>query len=485
MEHDDQNTEMTWPPKEIEQNIAHRKKHSEILVVEDSLTQAKRLERLLKENGYSVRLARNGLEGLDWARKARPAVVITDVMMPEMDGYEMCRQIKADAELRQIPVVLLTSLSDPRDVIQGLQCGADNFLTKPYDDAHLLRRLYHIRANEELRWAGHAQMSVEVYFAGQFHKLTADRIQIIDLLLSTFEAAVLQSNQLMKLGGDYRNALDEIKRTQANFQTLMETTGDAVVVVGEDGLVRYVNPGAEVLFDCAADTMTGKPFVFPLEGEASREVIIDRPHGEALVGDMRVVRSNWDGEMVRLATIRDITETVRLRERLESEAVSDALTGLYNRRGFFKIVPARLRLAERMGLSVACFFADLDNFKQVNDLLGHDEGDQVLREAAEVLRNTFRDSDILARLGGDEFAVIMVQEHAEGEDPTVSETSVRDRLARNLDLWNAQSTRSYRLAMSVGIAAVHATSEISLDTLVAEADKKMYAEKAAKKKLCR
>jgi len=475
---------MTWPPKEIEQNIAHRKKHSEILVVEDSLTQAKRLERLLKENGYSVRLARNGLEGLDWARKARPAVVITDVMMPEMDGYEMCRQIKEDAELRHIPVVLLTSLSDPRDVIQGLQCGADNFLTKPYDDAHLLRRLYHILANEALRRAGHAQMSVEVYFAGQFHKLTADRIQIIDLLLSTFEAAVLQSNQLMKLGGDYRNALDEIKRTQANFQTLMETTGDAVVVVGEDGLVRYVNPGAEVLFDCAADTMTGKPFLFPLEGEEFREISIDRSHSEPLVGDMRVVRSNWDGEMVRLATIRDITETVRLRERLESEAVSDALTGLYNRRGFFKIVPGRLRLAERMGLSVVCFFADLDNFKQVNDLLGHDEGDQVLREAAEVLRNTFRDSDILARLGGDEFAVIMVQEHAEGEDPTISETSVRERLARNLDRCNEQSTRSYRLAMSVGIAAGRAASGLSLDALVAEADKKMYAEKAAKKKIC-
>ena len=83
------NTGTIWHPMEIEKNIEHRKKNSEILVVEDSLTQAKRLERLLKENGYSVRLARNGLEGLDWARKARPAVVITDVMKTEMDGYEM------------------------------------------------------------------------------------------------------------------------------------------------------------------------------------------------------------------------------------------------------------------------------------------------------------------------------------------------------------------------------------------------------------
>ncbi len=467
---------------DIDRTIEHRKRTSEILVVEDSLTQAKRLERLLRGNGYGVVLARNGLEGLEKARKVRPAVVITDVMMPEMDGYEMCRQIKADADLRHIPVVILTSLSDPRDVIQGLQCGADNFLTKPYDDAHLLGRLYHILANEGLRQAGHAQMSVEVYFAGQFHKLTADRIQIIDLLLSTFEAAVLQSTQLAKLGGDYREALEEIKRAQANFRTLMETTGDAVVVVGTDGLVRYVNPAAEVLFDCDASAVTGKPFWLPLEGEGSREVSLPSSQGEKLVGDMRVVRSNWDGEGVLLATIRDITETVRLRERLEVEAVSDALTGLFNRRGFFKIAPGRLSLAERMNLAVVCLFADLDNFKQVNDLLGHEEGDQVLREAAEVLKKTFRECDLLARIGGDEFAVLMMQDRGDGWDGEQAVKSVRDRLDRNLELHHGQSTRPYRLALSMGFAVAPAASGVSLDALIAEADKKMYDEKAAKKK---
>ena len=466
---------------DIDRTIEHRKRTSEILVVEDSLTQAKRLERLLKGNGYGVALARDGLEGLDQARKRRPAVVITDVMMPEMDGYEMCRQIKADPGLRHIPVVILTSLSDPRDVIQGLQCGADNFLTKPYDDAHLLGRLYHILANEGLRQAGHAQMSVEVFFAGQFHKLTADRIQIIDLLLSTFEAAVLQSTQLAKLGGDYREALEEIKRTQANFRTLMETTGDAVVVVGADGLVRYVNPATEVLFDCDASAVTGKPFWIPIGGEGSREVSLPSSQGGNAVGDMRVVQSNWDGEGVMLATIRDVTETVRLRERLEVEAVSDALTGLFNRRGFFKIAPGCLSLAERMDLAVVCFFADLDNFKQVNDLLGHEEGDQVLREAAEVLKKTFRESDLLARIGGDEFAVLMVQDRGEKWDGESACAQVKARLERNLELCHGRSSRPYRLAMSVGFAVAQKVQGISLDALVAEADGKMYENKAAKR----
>jgi two-component system cell cycle response regulator len=161
-------------------------------------------------------------------------------------------------------------------------------------------------------------MTVEVFFAGQHHRLTADRIQIIDLLLSTFEAAGLQSSQLEKLGGDYRNALEDVKRAQANFQTLMETTGDAVVVVEGDGKVIYVNPAAELLFHKDSAELVGKPFLFPLEGEGGhREIVIDLPNGERVVGDMRTAPSNWDGELVRFATIRDVTEMVRLRELLK------------------------------------------------------------------------------------------------------------------------------------------------------------------------
>ncbi|HQK26081.1 MAG TPA: GGDEF domain-containing protein, partial [Synergistaceae bacterium] len=241
------------------------------------------------------------------------------------------------------------------------------------------------------------------------------------------------------------------------------------------------NPAAEVLFDCDASAVTGKPFWIPIGGEGSREVSLPSSQGGNAVGDMRVVRSNWDGEGVMLATIRDVTETVRLRERLEVEAVSDALTGLFNRRGFFKIAPGRLSLAERMDLAVVCFFADLDNFKQVNDLLGHEEGDQVLREAAEVLKKTFRESDLLARIGGDEFAVLMVQDRGEKWDGESACAQVKARLERNLELCHGRSSRPYRLAMSVGFAVAQKVQGISLDALVAEADGKMYENKAAKR----
>lgn len=462
----------------MEERTAALRNASEILVVEDSLTQAKRLERLLKEHGYGVRIARNGFQGLAFAQEKKPTVVITDVMMPEMDGYELCRRIKGDETLRDVPVVLLTSLSDPRDVIRGLQCGADNFLTKPYEDAHLLRRLHHILVNLELRREGHAQMTVEVFFAGQHHRLTADRIQIIDLLLSTFEAAVLQSTQLQKLNGDYRHALEEIKQAQANFRTLMETTGDAVLVVDAQGTVRYVNPAAELLFDVRAEELTGTPFLFPLEEEGKREINITSPNGDILVGDMRVVNSSWDGEVVRLVTIRDITEMVLLRERLKEEAITDPLTGLYNRRGFLMLGEERLALADRLGFSVVCLFADLDGFKAVNDTFGHEEGDRVLRETADVLRRTFRAADVLGRIGGDEFAVLLVQDGPEGIG------AVMARLRHTLEQANVRNENpSVRLSLSLGVSMRLPETPCTLSELMDEADQSMYKEKIAKRKL--
>src|SRR5919109_4045887 len=109
----------------------------EIIIVEDSPVQATLLRRTLVRYGYAVTLAKNGLEGLVRVRERKPALVISDIEMPHMDGYALCREIKRDEALRDVPVILLTSLLDPQDIIRGLQAGADNYLTKPYDEQEL------------------------------------------------------------------------------------------------------------------------------------------------------------------------------------------------------------------------------------------------------------------------------------------------------------------------------------------------------------
>ncbi|MDP4159652.1 MAG: diguanylate cyclase [Bacillota bacterium] len=445
-----------------------------ILIVEDSLTQAMRLQYLLQENGYIVRVASDGLKGLAAAKAEKPTIIITDVMMPEMDGYELCSRIKRDETLKDIHVVLLTSLADPRDVIKGLQCGADNFITKPYDNEQLLRRVHHILVNMEMRKEGNAQMSVEVFFGGQRHTLTSDRVQIIDLLLSTFELAVLQSTHLEKVGADYRNALEDVKRAEANLRTLMDMNGDAIVVVDSRRLVRYVNLAAEAIFGRKVDEILHKPFDFPME-IGQQEITIRWDGGQRMVADMRVVNSKWDGEDVRLVTIRDITETVMLRERLRMESITDSLTGLYNRRGLMTLGENQLKLASRMKKRVICLFADLDGFKVINDMFGHEEGNKVLQDVAQILKEVFRETDLIARVGGDEFVVLALVSGIDSSEELVA------RLQECIARYNANAYRAYPLAMSIGTKFSDLEVPSSIIELMSGADKQMYEQKSVKK----
>jgi signal transduction histidine kinase/DNA-binding response OmpR family regulator len=168
----------------------------EILVVEDSRTQAEQLRGLLEGQGYRVTVASNGREALAAIGERRPRLVISDVVMPEMDGYTLCQHIKGDESLRSTPVLLVTSLSSPHDIIRGLECGADNFLRKPYDEEHLLSRVGAILANQRLRASQKARIGVEVSLRGQTHFITAERQQILDLLISTYEDAVHLNEEL-------------------------------------------------------------------------------------------------------------------------------------------------------------------------------------------------------------------------------------------------------------------------------------------------
>jgi signal transduction histidine kinase/DNA-binding response OmpR family regulator len=168
----------------------------DILVVEDSPTQALQLRHILEQHGYRASLAQNGLAALACIRQHKPTMIISDILMPEMDGYQLCQQIKADADLIDIPVILLTSLSDPRDVIKGLECGADNFIVKPYDEDFLLSRIQYTLANQLGRQVERTQMGLEIFFAGQTYHITSDRLQILNLLLSTYETAI-QKNRLL------------------------------------------------------------------------------------------------------------------------------------------------------------------------------------------------------------------------------------------------------------------------------------------------
>jgi two-component system sensor histidine kinase/response regulator len=182
----------------------------EVLIAEDSPTQALLLQNILERQGFCVEWASNGQLALQ-SLKFRPrTLVITDIQMPVMDGYELCHTIKSDTKLSKTPVMLLTSLSAPQDIIRGLECGADNFVVKPYDEEFLLSRVQTILANLQLRKALGSEDEIPIFFAGKRYVITSDRRQILNLLLSTYEAA-LQTNR------DLTKAHEELKAAQAQL----------------------------------------------------------------------------------------------------------------------------------------------------------------------------------------------------------------------------------------------------------------------------
>jgi PAS domain S-box-containing protein len=206
----------------------------EILIAEDSPTQGELLKHYLSTRGYSVRLAGDGKQALAAAIKNKPAMLITDVVMPEMDGYTLCREIKSSEALKDIPVVLLTSLSRPQDILRGLECGADSFIRKPYDDKYLVTRVEYILANRELRKTDRLQIGVQLQFGGQAHFITAEKQQILDLLISTYEGAVQINEEL-------ETKQRELARERDLLHTLMDNVPDFISFKDTAGRFTTIN----------------------------------------------------------------------------------------------------------------------------------------------------------------------------------------------------------------------------------------------------
>jgi len=215
-------------------NLENMSTGIEILVVEDSPTQALKLKYILEKQEYAVRLAVNGREGLEAIEQRRPTMVISDVLMPEMDGYEFCSTIKNDDDLKDIPVILLTTLSDPQDIIRGLESGADNFLNKPYSEEALMSRIKYILINMDVRSRTRTGMGIEIYFANKKHYLTSERIQIIDLLLSTYENAVEKNRELEQTNKKLRNVQEELEKNNDQLRLLNEQKNTLLGMAAHD-----------------------------------------------------------------------------------------------------------------------------------------------------------------------------------------------------------------------------------------------------------
>ena len=208
--------------------------NSTILIVEDSALQAALLRKLLEGAGYTVLVARDGQEALTKLEGELPFVIISDVDMPDMNGYELCHAVKTQATTSHIPVILLTGLGDPRHVIEGLQAGADNYVTKPYDGQRLLERVESLRRSPDLYRYRADDEPLEVSVAGETFPIVAGRGQILNLLLSTFESAVWQNQKLRQSNDELQLMHQEMAQKNSELEKSIETQNHFIGMAAHD-----------------------------------------------------------------------------------------------------------------------------------------------------------------------------------------------------------------------------------------------------------
>ncbi|KKB09502.1 PleD family two-component system response regulator [Devosia chinhatensis] len=440
-----------------------------VLIVDDIPTNVRLLEARLTAEYYDVVSASSGREALAICQSQDVDIILLDVMMPEMDGFEVCRRLKADPRTHHIPVLMITALDQPSDRVQGLDAGADDFLTKPVDDTQLMARVKSLvrlkSLTDELR----------------ARALTGQQIAIEDALRAMDQISASGGSVLI-VDTDARHA----ERIRAYLEPehrvdILTQPADAVFQVSgahyELALVSMSLDEFDPLRVCSqirtVEQARNLPIILMADPADKPRVVRALDLG---INDF-IHRPLERNELVaRVRTqIRRHRYALELRQSVNNTlamAVTDELTGLYNRRYFERHLNIMLGKAQEQERDLALMILDIDHFKAVNDTHGHDIGDAVIREFSARLRRNIRGVDLACRFGGEEFVVLMPDTDFAQADAVAER--VRQSIAeKGFEVGNG---RPLSVTVSVGVS-LNETRADTPESLVKRADVALYRAK--------
>jgi len=441
-----------------------------VLVVDDVPANVKLLEARLSAEYFDVATATSGAEALALCERAECDIVLLDVMMPDMDGFEVCRKLKSNPATHHIPVIMVTALDQPSDRVRGLEAGADDFLTKPVADVALISRVRSLArlkmVTDELRMRAHTAKEIGIQSPERDAVTDTGRngnILIVDDRATSYEriAATLSAEHTVDVEANPNEAL--FRAAEGNFDLLIVSLG----LKDFDGL-RLCSQIRSL------DRTRNMPILAMAEADNNDRLVRGLEIG---VNDY-LIRPIDKNEM--LARVRTQIKKKRYTERLRDNAyksiemaITDALTGLNNRRYMETHLQSLVEQAAARGKPIAVLILDIDFFKAVNDSHGHDAGDDVLREFAQRIRKAIRNIDLACRYGGEEFVIVMPE-----TDVAVA-TMVAERIRRRIasePFAIQQGARKLEVTISIGIAAIGAAGDTAA-AILKRADAALYRAK--------
>jgi two-component system cell cycle response regulator len=440
-----------------------------VLVVDDVPANVKLLEARLSAEYFDVMTAVSGQEALAICERAECDVVLLDVMMPDMDGFEVCRRLKSGLTTHHIPVVIVTALDQPSDRVKGLESGADDFLTKPVSDVALIARVRSLSRlkmmTDELRMR--AVTSREIGIESPEREALAEagrhgRILMVDdrPALSDRIQNILSSEHAVDMERDPTEAL--FHAAEGNYDLVIVSLD----LENFDGL-RLCSQLRSL------ERTRNVPILAIAEADNNTRLVRALEIG---VNDYLVRPFDKNEIMARVRTqIRKKRYAERLRDNMQLSiemAITDALTGLYNRRYMETHVGTLVDQAISRGKPLSVLILDIDYFKSINDTHGHDAGDNVLQDFATRIRKSIRGIDLACRYGGEEFVVVMPE-----TDMAVA-TMVAERLRRRIasePFPIQKGTRMIEVTISIGIAALGPNDDAA--AVIKRADQALYRAK--------